>query len=436
MDELKAEKKRFIENVSWLFIAKSVPSAINFLEIIILARMLGLEGLGLLTLVIAYVRIFNSLLDARVWESTVKYVGEFLEKKQTDHVLSMIKFSYLIDVSTGLLAFFGSVALAGVANDILIKSPDGFELVLVFSLSLLLSTVNATSMALFRVFDKFRTITLVESCESVFKLILLLATLYLGYGIKGVLFVYVVVSFFKFALTQILVNRMLGEKGLGGWFSSKISLLYPRIREITWFLLNTSFSATLTVAEEGRIAVLILGYFFNDAAAGMYRVARSVIKVVSKAAEPVYEVIFPRLVSFSTAELYDRFAELLKYVMVTLLKFVIPVLILIFLFTEQLISLIFGDQYVPASDTMRIMTVASLFSGLVACLAPSLLALGRPGARTALASFYILTYLILLLVLVPAYSYLGAGIAYLVAELLSFLMGAYVMYRLRRKHIG
>ena len=85
---------------------------------------------------------------------------------------------------------------------------------------------------------------------------------------------------------------------------------------------------------------------------------------------------------------------------------------------------------------MRIMTVASLFSGLVACLAPSLLALGRPGARTGLAVFYILTYLILLLVLVPAYSYLGAGIAYLVAEILVFFVGAYVMYRLRREYIG
>lgn len=438
MNELKAEKKRFIENVSWLFVAKSVPSAVNFLEIIVLARILGLEGFGLLTLVIAYVRIFNSLLDVRVWESTVKYVVEFLEKKEHDRALSMIKFSYLIDVSTGFLAFLGSVALAGVASGVLIKSPDGFELVLIFSFSLLLLTANATSMALFRVFDKFRTITLIESCESVFKLILLVAALYLGYGIKGVLFVYVVVSFFKFALAQVLVNRTLREKGLDGWLSSKISLLYPRIREIMWFLLNTGFTSALTVAQEGGIAVLILGYFFDAATVSLYRVARSVTKVISKTTEPVYEVIFPRLVSFSTAKLYDRFAELLKYVMASLLKFVIPIFILILLFTEQLIRLIFGEQYLPASNTMKVITVACMFvgTGMATFLTTSLLALGRPGTRTAILFFYIMTYVALLLVLVPLYSHLGAGIALLVVEMLNFLFSGYMMYRLSREHLG
>lgn len=438
MDELKAEKKRFIENLSWLLVARSVPSAVNFLEVVILARILGLEGFGLLTLVIAYVRIFNSLLDVRVWEFTVKYVVEFLEKKEYDRVLSVIKFSYFIDVSTGFLAFFGSVALAGVANDVLIKSPDGFELVLIFSFSLLLLTANATSIALFRAFDKFRTITLVESCESVFKLVLLTVALYLGYGIKGVLLVYVAVSFFKFALAQILVNRTLREKGLDGWLSSKTSLLYPRIREITWFLLNTSFTSTLTFVQEGRIAVLILGYFFDSSAVSLYQIARSVIKVVSKVVEPVYEVIFPRLVSFSTVKLYDRFAELLKYVIASLVKFMIPVFILILLFTEQLISLIFGDQYLPASNTMRVITVACMFigTGLAMFLTTSLLAMGRPGTRTVITFFYMTIYFALLLVLVPLYSHLGAGIALLIVEMLSCLFSGYMMYRLSRENLG
>ena len=161
MNELKADKKELTKNVSWLFVAKSVPSAANIVEMIILARFLGLELFGLLTLVVAYVKIISSLLDFRVWESVVKYVGEFTEKNESDNALSMIKFSYLVDVATGLLAFGVCVLLAGVANDVFIKSPDGFELVLIFSFSLLISTANATSEALFRVFDKFKTIVFV-----------------------------------------------------------------------------------------------------------------------------------------------------------------------------------------------------------------------------------------------------------------------------------
>ena len=432
MNELKTEKKRFVRNVSWLFVAKSIPSAANFLEVIILARVLGLEVFGLFTLVAAYVGIVNRFLDFRVWESVVKYVGEFLEKRESDYVLSMIKFSYLIDASTGLLAFFVSVALAGFANEVFIKSPDSFEMVLILSFSLLFATTNTTSEALFRVFDKFKTITFVQSSESVFKLVLVLAALYLGYGIKGVFFVYAVISLFGFVLRQILVDKMLRERKLGGWLSSRVGLLSHKMKGIAWFLLNTSLVATLNIAGEGKISLLILGYFFDSSAPGLYRVARSIIKVIGRIIDPIYEVIFPRLVSLSSAKLYDKFAEVAKYATRSLFKLVIPVSVAILLFAEQFIGLAFGSQYIPASDTMRILTVAALFSGATLCLTPSLLAFGRPGLRTAISVFKTLTYVVLLLILVPEYSYLGAGIAHLIAVLFHFLLGGYVMYRLYR----
>ncbi|MCY3827128.1 MAG: oligosaccharide flippase family protein [Candidatus Dadabacteria bacterium] len=435
MNELKADKKELTKNVSWLFVAKSVPSAANIVEMIILARFLGLELFGLLTLVVAYVKIISSLLDFRVWESVVKYVGEFTEKNESDNALSMIKFSYLVDVATGLLAFAVCVLLAGVANDVFIKSPDGFELVLIFSFSLVIATANATSEALFRVFDKFKTIVFVKSSKAVFKLSSVLIALYLGYGIRGVLFAYVAVSFFEFLLTQIVVSRMLRDKGLGSWFSSRIGLLSHRMREITWFLVNTSFNATLTIANEGKIAVLVLGYFFTTEAAGLYKVARAVIKVIGRITDPLYEAIFPKLVSLSTLNLYDRLVGIVKFSVRSLLKFIVPVLIAILLFTEQFIGLIFGDQYVPASNTMRVLTIGVLFTGTTFWLTPLLLAVGRPGLRTAVSMFKILGYVALLLVLVPRYSYMGAGITYLVVEFVHFLAAIYLAQRLKHVYL-
>lgn len=435
MRGLKAEKKEFMKNVSWLVVAKSVPSAANIVEMIILARVLGVELFGLLTLVIAYVKIVSSLLDFRVWESVVKYVGEFLEKDESDHALSMIKFSYIVDAVTGLLAFGICLLLAGVANEIFIKSSEGFELVLVFSFSLMVATVNSTSEALFRVFDRFKTIVFVKSSKAVFQLVSVLVVLYLGYGIKGVLFAYVAVSFFEFGLTQIVVNRILRDKGLGGWFSSKLGLLSHRMREITWFLLNTSFNATLKIGNEGRVAVLVLGYFFAAETAGLYKVARSIIKVVARITDPLYEVIFPKLVSLSTLNLHDRLVEIIRFSVKNLLKFMIPFLILVLLFTEQLIGLIFGTQYVPASNTMRVLAIAVLFTGSIFWLTPLLLAIGRPGLRTLVNMFRMLTYFVLLLVLVPKYSYLGAGISYLIAEFLNFLVALYLGYRFNRGYL-
>ncbi len=435
MRELKAEKRQFMKNVSWLVVAKSVPSAANIVEMIVLARVLGVELFGLLTLIIAYVKVVSSLLDFRVWESVVRYVGEFLEKKESERALSMIKFSYMVDAAAGLLAFGVCLLLAGVANDIFIKSQDGFDLVLIFSLTLVVASVNTTSEALFRVFDRFKTIVFVQSAKAVFKLGSVLAALYMGYGIRGVLVAYVAVSFFEFVLTQIVVNRILREKGLHSWLSSKVGLLSHRMKEIAWFLLNTSFNATLTIANEGKVAVLILGYFFGSGAAGLYKIARAVIKVVNRITDPLHEAVFPRLVSFSTSNLYDRFAEILKFSVRSLLKLIIPVLIIVLLFTEQIIGLIFGGQYVPASDTMRVLAVAVLFTGSTFWLTPLLLAIGRPGLRTAVSTFKVLSYLILLLLLVPGYSYFGAAIAYLIVEFAHFLAAVYLARKFSRMYL-
>lgn len=436
MSELKAEKKEFMKNVSWLFVAKSVPSAANFLEVIILARVLGLELFGILTLVVAYVKIINSLLDFRVWESVMKYVGEFIEKNESEHALSMIKFSYIVDALTGIIAFLVSILLANVANDMFIKSPDGFELVLIFSFSLILATVNSTSGALFIVFNKFKTIVFLKLLGSIFKLGSVLIALYLGYGIKGVLFAYVALSLFDFILNQIVVHKILKDRGLDSWLWARVGLLSHRMREIIWFLVNTSFNATLTIANEGKIAVLILGYFFGGGAAGLYRVARSVIKVIGRITDPLYEAIFPKLVSFSTLNLYERLIEMIKFSVKNLFKFIVPVLIIVLVFTEQLISLIFGEQYITAANTMRILAVAVLFAGSTFWFTPLLLAIGRPGLRTVVSTFKILTYVALLLVLVPKYSYLGAGIAYLIVEVLHFMAAAYLTYRLNRARLG
>lgn len=435
MNELKEEKRQFMKNVSWLVVAKSVPSAVNVVEMIVLARVLGLELFGLLALVIAYVRIVSSLVDFRVWESVVKYVGEFLEKKESERALSMIKFSYMVDAAAGLLAFGVCLLLAGVANDIFIKSQYGFDLVLIFSLTLIVASVNTTSEALFRVFDRFKTIVFVQSAKAIFKLGSVLAALYLGYGIKGVLIAYVAVSFFEFVLTQMVVNKMLRDKGLHTWFSSKIGLLSGKMREIIWFLLNTSFNATLTIANEGNVAALILGHFFGSGEAGLYKIARAVVKVVKRIMDPLHEAIFPRLVSFSTSNFYDRFAEIVKFSVRSLLKIVIPVLVIVLLFTEQIIELVFGAQYVPASNTMRVLAVAVLFAGGTFWLTPMLLAIGRPGLRTAVSTFKVLVYVALLLVLVPKYSYLGAGIAYLVVEFVHSLVAVYLAGRFSRKYL-
>lgn len=422
MSVKKEERKRFVKNTSWLLAAKSAPAAANFLEVMVLARVIGLEGLGLFTLVVAYVGTVGRFLDLRVWEAAVKYVGEFLEKKDTDRVLATIKLCYSIDLLTGFFALVVAAALASFASEVFIGSPDGFWMILVLSLTLPLAGANATSEALFRVFGRFSTVTLVQLSEASLKLVFILVVLQLGHGITGVFFVYVAVSSFGFALRHALVVAMLRQEGLGAWLWSNTGLLFGRRKEMAWFMLNTGAGATMAVAGEGRTAALVLGYFSGVDATGLYRVARSVIRVIGRLAGPIRDVMFPKLVGLRAAESRDEFVGLVRFASESLLKLAAPVSLIAFLFAERFVTAVFGTGYALAADTMRVMAVAALLSAATFWVGPALLAAGRPGARTAVSASKTLVYLVSLLAFVPAYSYMGAGLAFLVAEIFVFLV--------------
>jgi len=146
------ERKNLRKDAVTLFSGGIGASVFASIEVVVLARFLGLEQFGLFTLVISYVKVVNSLLDMKIGEAVVKYITESKEKGKLKTVSSFVKFFYIVDLSSGVISFAVCILLAGVANDLFIKSDDAFSYVLIFSISLLVSTVNQSSHAILHSF--------------------------------------------------------------------------------------------------------------------------------------------------------------------------------------------------------------------------------------------------------------------------------------------
>ena len=84
--------RNLFKNASWLFSGSMAASLFSAAEPILIARFLGVEQLGLFTLIIAYVGIINGLIDLRSPDAVVRYVGQYRELGERDKVLSFIKF--------------------------------------------------------------------------------------------------------------------------------------------------------------------------------------------------------------------------------------------------------------------------------------------------------------------------------------------------------
>lgn len=426
MQEEHKEKKNLFKNIVWLFGGGTASSVFTTLETIVLARMLGLENFGLFSLVVAYVRLLNRFFDFRVWETAVKYVGDYWERGEGDKACSMIKFSYIVDISSGILAFFISILLAKFANDLFIRSSEGFAFIVIYSISLLISTANTTSEAILRVFDKFKNIAFINSFQSFIRLSFVLISLVAGYGVKGVLFAYVATSIFGFVLRQLVVWKLLIDNNLNRWTSAKLVLIKEKLKEISYFMLNTNLIGTLKMANEGHLAILVLGYFAGKEASGLYKVARAVVKVMYRFSGPVNQAIYPNLVRLYNQKSLEKFVSLITYSLKTLMKFTVPVATICIVFTGFIINIFFGEQYLPATNAMRVIVLAVVIAQLTFWVGPALLAIGKPEKRSILEIMNTIFYAVVLVLLVSKFSLIGAAFAILLSSILKSILSYYI----------
>jgi len=411
-DSNKSQKKLFM-NASWLFGGKTASGIFSAIQTVVIARILGVSDYGLLSLVLAYVAVLNMFFDLKVWETATKYIGTYWETGEHDKARSMIKLSYILDIGSGVVAFIIAILSAKLISTYIIHSPQAYVFIWIYSISLFVDTANSTSDAILRVFDRFKNIAFINSFQKFFRLIVVVALLYSGLGIKGVLYGFILASFVGFFVRMWLVMKTLKHNDLQGWLSADISLIRDQWKGIAWFLGNTSFIATLKTGNERYLGILILGYFVGKDAVAFYKIASSIASVVNRIVDPIYEAIYPELVKLASSNAIEDFKNMIKSTTKSLVLIIIPIGVIIIIFAEPIISLVFGKDYVPATNALRILAAAVLIVRCTFWINPALLSMGRPGLRTIMGVISTFIYLVLMFLLVPGYSYMGAAFAFL-----------------------
>jgi len=434
MTEPRSLQKKLFLNASLLFSGKAAAGGLAALQTVVLARILGVTDYGLLQLVIAYIAMMNQFFDVRVWETAVKYIGAYWEEGESEKTLAMIKLSYILDVASGAVSFVIAIVTAKLISKYVIHSPEAYIYIWIYAFGLFVETAKLTSDAILRVFEKYKRIAVINSLENLTQLVLVTALLLLGLGIKGALYALIISNFIAAAVRVWAVSGVLAEKKLGSWLRGDIFLIKDQWREIAWFLGNTSFMATLKTGSDKYLGMMVLGYFAGKDAVAFYRIASSVSAVLNRIVDTLYEAIFPELIRLTTVNAMEEFKTFIKESTKNLMKLIVPVTVLMIVFAGPIVRLVFGAEYAPATNTLRILAVAVLIARYTYWINPALLAMGKPGIRT---TFYLVTtivYLALMLILVPPYSYVGAALAFLGFAVIKSVLSFAVFGHYMREH--
>ena len=394
------------KNSTALFVSQILSYILVFFYILYMARYLGAEGFGILSLAISLTGIFGILVDMGLSTLMIRELARDRSRTSkfiSNTVLMKIILTFLV---WGLLSIF--VNLAGYPE--LVKN-----VVYLVYLSVIVNSFSLIFSALMQAEEKMEYVSLSSILTSVVMLsgtlvgiyyaldILYFAALYIIANSLNFLYLFLV-YLWKFNIPKIEVD---------------FSFWKPTLKE-AWPFGFTGLSGSLYTYVDSIILSLIQG----NLVVGWYSAAYRLILITLFIPNAVNMSIFPvmsRLYESSHDSLMLIYERYFKYMLIL----GIPLGFGTTLLAKQIISLVFGADFAPAVIALQILIWTIVFTFAGATFVQILQSINRQLLITKISVMCLIINVILNLILIPRYSYVGASVATVITEI---VLVSYIVY--------
>lgn len=211
--------------------------------------------------------------------------------------------------------------------------------------------------------------------------------------------------------------------------ASYYKAFHPRIRNLSATLrmllsygmrsYGIDLCGTMALYVDQALVIRIL----DPAQMGSYVVALSLSRMLNSFHAAVAMILFPRAVSQSPDAVRELTGKAVR--MTTMIT--VPAGALIILFGPTLLTLLYGNEYRPATTILRILVVEVILAGITQVLSQAFMALGRPGVITTLQVLGLGMTVPLMLILVPRMGISAAALSLLLSTLarLAFVLWSF-----------
>jgi O-antigen/teichoic acid export membrane protein len=422
--------KRLVKNSSLLFSAQMIVTLIGVIQFPLISRWLGANDYGIWGIVNSWVGIVSLFLSFRLWETVIRFFNKYLGANDEGRALAVLKLCVWIDVIVNVVILLVVVLTAEWVSPFILKRPDGASLIRLEAIHSFMLVTMSIWMAILRVFDRFKFISIYNVASSIALFVLSVGTLVAGGGIAGLIIASTLVTLGQTLVLGWRAERELRARFQPHWFSADLNLLRGEWREI-WVMLFSLNINTFRKLVTNNADIVVIGWLSTPAQAGIYQLAERLSSYFGRFTDPVYDSIFPEVSRLYAAEGPRQVKPLTQRVTRVMLFALVAFIGGAYLFSGWLIPLIFGSEYVPAIPVFYVAVLANIWTVLL--WAPSvLIAAGKVKQLTAINIISSLVMLVLLFVLTKHWGSLGAAMAQ-VAYHLTWLS---LMYPATRKALS
>lgn len=390
-----------------LFSANTISLGLSVLQSSLVARLLGLEGFGLLGVVMVYVATINSIFSFRMSELVVRYGGEYLGKGEKDKASALMKAAMLTEAAVSLLAFLVVALTAGLAERYLTETAGAAWMFTVFAIGLLANFNAETSTGILQVTNKIKLQGAINLIQSIITMGIIVVAFLLKGTLPIVLGAYllgkIILGLGMFTVAQVQLHRVLGR----AWWRVPLPTLISS-RELIRFAISSNISATvIKIFRESEL--LWIAFFLPTEAVGLYRAAYIIVGFLAISTDPLISTTFPEINRLVVEKAWPRLRDFLRKV--TTLSLIINLALGsgLVIFGRLVILIYSGREYIPAYPALAALTIGLVFNYILFWNRPLLLSLGLPDFPIWVTLTVGLVKISLAFWLVPRYGIVAAG---------------------------
>lgn len=402
--EGRQDLQNVLGNTGWLFFDNILRMGVGLIVGVWVARYLGPEQFGDYNYAIAFVSMFSSVASLGVDGIVVRELV-----KQPQHAAEILGSAFILKLFGGIL----TVILATSAVYYLRPADNSM-----FWYVVLISAGT--------IFQAFNTITLwfqskVQSKYSVYArnisfVIVTFIKIYLLVNRFSLIW-FVSITLLELIITAILLSWIYTVKGFK-LFNWRVS--YNRCDSLlknSWPLILTG----LAIYVQARVDQVMLGEMIGSAEVGQYSAAMRLIEVFGFIPMAIVSSVSPSIIaakSVSNELYYDKLLNLYRIMFILFLVTALP----IFIFSENIIVLIYGESYRQAGVLLSLFAIRLFFTNYG--VAKSLFITNENLFRYALVTTTIAMIINVLLnyLLIPLYQSRGS----ITAMIISFAFSTFI----------
>lgn len=419
--------RSIVRNTSFLGLSKGTAAIATLAVLALAARDLGPTGVGLLLLIHSYAMAASSLTHFQSWQVIVRFGSRPLVEGNSEPFRQAVSFALGLDILTGLGGMLLAMALLPLLAGWFGIPTELRNAAMLYCL-LIPTMASGAAIGVLRALDRFDLISFQSPIDAFTRLALVAAAFVLDLPLVAYLAIWAFTDFLGDLYLWCVAIRELRRREL-------LHGIRPTLRSHTldggWrFALTVNLTASVN-SSWGSVGRLLIGGLLSPAATGLYRVATSLIDAVQGPIDLMGKAVHPELMRLDP--LTSRPWQLMLRVMVLATGVALLAWMLIELFGEEMLTLLFGAEYRPAAPLLSVLLALPVIATISFPLPAMFYSLARPGGPLIANMMGAALFIGSLPFLTASMGLLGAGVAVVIGRLASLAVMAVLLAHLYRR---